>query len=233
MNEQNNKLVNSFKTICANNGLEITNGLFVKDEVVGVIEINKSLNRFSRWIDEGVLKEKRNEFVSKYKRGKYPRIAIILESPSYNEFKDKDNIHPALGNTGKRIYKFLPDLLNSYVPTFVYNDSKSIYDSKNDILDGIYEIVLINAIQFQCNQFSNKSTKDVLEIFLNKKSVFVNDFIKRLKGLNTEIIINASTIAIHSKIWKIIDGDSSFNDCIKIDTCHPSMWNRKCRFVNM
>lgn len=232
MNKQNNKLINSFKTVCANNGLEVTNELFVKDEVVGVIEINKSINRFSRWIDEGVLKEERNKFLSKYKRRIYPRIAIILESPSYNEFKDKDNIHLALGNTGERIYKFLPDLLNSYVPTFVYNDRKSIYDSKNDILDGNYEIVLINAIQFQCNQFLIKKTKEVLRIFLHKKSFFVDDFIKRLEGFRVEVIINASTKCMHQKIWKIIDGDSSFDECIKIDTCHPSMWHRKCRFIN-
>ena len=194
-------------------------------------KIDKSLNRFCRWIQNGVLKDKRNDFVANYKCGQHSKIAIILESPSVNEFKDKNYVHPALGKTGQNIYELLPDLLNAYMPTYVCKDKKSIFDSKSDILDGKYELVLINAIQFQCNQFPNK-TKDILEIFLGKESFFVDDFIKRLEGFKVEVIINASTKYIHQKIWKIIDGDSSFDECIKIDTCHPRMWHRKCRVIN-
>lgn len=202
----------------------------VEDESVGIIRIKRTINRHSKWIENRVDKYNRNNDLS-LEGHKYKKIVLILESPHIKEFDEFYGNHPALGTTGNNIKDLLPDLLNRYIPTTVDNNGNSLYDSKSDILDDDYEIVLVNPVQFQCSQgLTNSDFKyKVLNKCLGKNrktDVFVSDFLLRISYLNPDIIINCSTNEVKKIIWSLID-DVKLTSTLFLEAKHPSVWNKK------
>lgn len=205
----------------------------IDNEFVAVIHINKSVPRHAEWVknENGILIESRSKFVKKYTFQKYNHlktIAIILESPHIHEFqsnRELDNFgnHPALGKTGKRIDRFLPYLINSFVPSKILPNCCAIYTSEHDIKQDDYRVVLINLIQYQCSlgYDTNRYRDSVIKECLSQKA-FTNSFKNEIKKYAPDVIINACTSKYKQSVWKLIDEINM--ESIELETKHPSVW---------
>lgn len=235
--EHMDELQNKFKsTLDECNGEKVVKGSynldFVKDESVGIIDVKRTINRHCKWIENRVPKFKR-EFDFSTKKNPIKKIALVLESPHIDEYDEEYGNHPSLGISGERINELLPDLLNRYIPTSIGGDSDciSLYDSKYDILDDNYEIILVNPIQFQCSQGLNDRTfkYNIFKRCLGKNritDVFVSDFQQRISYLNPDIIINCSTSEVKDIVWTLLK-EVKLNSTLFLETTHPSVWDKK------
>lgn len=116
----------------------------------------------------------------------YKTIVIILESPHKDEYnKIKNVIAPALGTTGCNLDDGFVDKLNNFMTA-----------NNSIIKDGIYHVVLMNAVQFQCSMGLKPivgKIRDENFLSLWASDDIVESFKKRLKKYQPNIIINCCT----------------------------------------
>lgn len=206
-----------------------SNGQFIKceDQCIGIIEImiSKCGDGYIKWITSIESIENRTLAIKIEKKKKIPIIAIVLESPHKNEFfkagKKRNLPMPAMGETGRNIKDFFPEMLMKYI--LLKNDTIGAYtNSTRDIENGKYRIKLVNFIQYQCS-LGMKSTmykEKVLEECLNSKQL-LDDFKARLKNYSPHIVINCCTSGrsnLQDKVQEIINDIQ----CIKLIGWHPS-----------
>lgn len=216
-----NKGINNFSPIC------------IENEPVAAFEIDRSLARNARWLNNFISKEKRNDCnLELLVDNNYRTFVIILESPHINEFEknrkknnpdDNYGNHPAMGKTGININRFFLDYINKFIPT-INKCNKSISDSKNDILPGKYCLYLINAIRFQCSlgqekkRLKNKVFRKCFED-VDEKEFFKN----YLANIKPSVVLNACTSNFKNLIWKTID-ELNVDDVVMLESYHPSAW---------
>lgn len=151
----------------------------------------------------------------------YKKIAIILESPHKDEYNSKDEpLFPAQGRTGCQIKKYL---LNRGFISSLKKDKK-------------YAVLLINPIQFQasCYKYLKRNnlkvkrsvTDKVFRFLFGKRGINLReDFIKRLKEYQPDIIVNCSTSGVKEVVGTAIKETGIMNiENVKSDK-HPSVWN--------
>lgn len=161
------------------------------------------------------------------------RVALILESPHKDEYDILYNpLVPANGLTGKKIYGKLITKLSNKI-TLQPNE--------------IYEIHLMNPIQYQCSLYHELEVFDFgahiygngivhnriitnkvfsgLFFGRNSKHInyFRNDFIRRLKFYNPDIILNCCTSAKKNIVEKAIYV-FNINKKNYVKLAHPSSW---------
>lgn len=115
-------------------------------------------------------------------------IVIVLESPhkdEYNNSKSAIAPAPALGTTGCSLDREFVCKLNE----FMKNNSEAIQD-------GVYDVILMNAVQFQCSMGikpldTNVRNKIFLQMCFNN-DIRIN-FSERLKEYKPKVIINCCT----------------------------------------
>lgn len=211
----------------------------INDETVGYFKVDRSITRYVEWLENHLCKESRNNIFSfTFPNDKLKTFAIILESPHINEFQknrkpsDTYGDHPAMGKTGEFLNQYFIDYLNKFIPT-IYNDNQSKFDSANDVVTGIYKLVLINLVQFQCSLGETKrtTTNKMLTKCIGVSAtneIFIEDFKRRVSFHKPDVILNACTNAKHKRVWTLL---KDFK-CIKIDSFHPSIWNDNLCFVS-
>lgn len=209
----------------------------VRGRLVNGVYEDKDIKRVTNFVDYELSKE-RLPFAKLGNEKLESVMAIILESPHTDEFELKDGklkaIGPAQGKTGIRFKEKFEDILKG----------SDIYQN---IKEGIYPIVILNAIQFQCSCGNN------LQVYKNKKardknwvacfkSECLNDLKLRLQALQPCAIINLCTKGLHTKSRP--DLQSKLNEYISEHKClfpnaayaigyHPSIWwNSKCAKIN-
>lgn len=118
----------------------------------------------------------------------YKTIVIILESPHKDEYdnaKCKIAPAPALGITGCNLDKGFVDILKDFME-----------ENKGIIKDGTYQVILMNAIQFQCSLGLEpivEKIKDEIFLSLWASDNIVENFKQRLEKYRPDIIINCCT----------------------------------------
>lgn len=189
------------------------------------------------------------------------RLVIVLESPHKDEYKNtnegkgkKDNVDtnqepnwavvgPAAGTTGEKISCYLCSLLYHFIKkddddkTSENNVEVCHYDE--DSYNGSYEVVLMNAVQFQCSLgISTTSPKDekngsnfnknaVVSECLNEP-LFQDCFVTRLQMYKPDIIINSCTgqeegeiAGNQGNVQNLINAICKDN-VLRLYSCHPS-----------
>ena len=163
-------------------------------------------------------------------------IILILESPHGDEYKRNNNqcvyLGPAMGSTKNNINNYLLSNLLKYNRT---NDegtfSRLNFFSK--LKSGKYNLVLLNAVQYQCslnlNLEENTNVKIKEEIFNSffKDPYVKQDFIKRINDCNPSIIINCCTggeykknKGLQNQVQDILD--TNFKNKKRLMGSHPS-----------
>lgn len=119
---------------------------------------------------------------------KLGRIVIVLESPHKSEYDIDDKVgYPALGDTGININKGILEIINKKL-------------SKVMKCDMCYDIILMNAIQYQASLGVDTNVfRDRVWINLWLKNNMRDEFIKRIKRYRPDIIINLCTKGNHNK----------------------------------
>ena len=161
----------------------------------------------------------------------YPIIAIILESPHINEYKNNESISPLKNPlSANTLNDFFIRNFYNYV-TAAYSGGAIFSRNVVDIENGIYRIKLVNAIQFQCSlvrELKNAVNQDlknrIVEQCLNE-TLFQNDFIKRIQ--DATIIINCCTgqkdgqiDGLQKQVQEIID--NNYSTKLRLYGYHPS-----------
>lgn len=114
-------------------------------------------------------------------------ILVILESPHVHEYR-VNRPQAAQGNTGKQLNNHLINLLNNYQTAY----------STFRISDGVYEVVVDNAIPYQCSRgVKTLYFRDVnwLHNWINKG--YFKIFQDKISNINPEVIINLCTKGSH------------------------------------
>lgn len=125
-----------------------------------------------------------------------------MESPHDDEF-DKNNmfIGPANGKTGDNISDNLSEFIN-------------VIHAKTPIKNGNYDLILMNAVSFQCSMgFSTNYFRDLTFVSLwfdGGKRCFINRLNNYSLTVN-DIIISSCTLGSH-KYFKQTFGIGSFNE---------------------
>ena len=156
------------------------------------------------------------------------RLVLVLESPHKHEFpKHEAQPAPARGATGRNIRRYIGDVLSS----------------RTDL--GEAELILMNAVQYQCSQGKALSGKDKSLSQINRlkrDEVFRQtfntgeEFRMRLRKVVTDtydIVINCCSEGSHSPYLRNLVGtsiDAVCNDGVRFESlaaCHPSAWFNK------
>ena len=165
------------------------------------------------------------------KHGETRRLVLVLESPHVDEFVgNKAQFAPARGATGRNIRTHISEVLSN----------------RPDLVE--VELILMNAVQYQCSQGKPLTGKDKSlsrsnglkrdEVF---RQTFHNgeEFSARLREIVTgtnDIVINCCSKGSRSPYLRKLVGKSI--DAVGEDgawfeslaTCHPSVWfNEKLR----
>ena len=214
---------------------------FVDNEIVAYLKIEKGTPRYAEWIKEGILIKDRKTILDYEYNSDLPlkTIALILESPHINEFEKnrEDEVlrgnHPACGKTGKMIKQHFLRLVNQYYPTIEQN-GQAKYVSTNDVLSGIYRLVLVNMIKYQTSLGENTKkhrSKVMSQLIGNNRdgNEFIEDFKKEITKYNPDVVINATTSGFKKRVWKFLKNTLKEN-VVKIEAQHPSCWNEYSSF---
>lgn len=146
------------------------------------------------------------------------RIVLILESPHRDEFKEGKDGVPANGTTGINIETHFDLFINR------------IIEKNSEIeLDGDYEALIINSLEYQCSMgFSTGHFRTLSFIGIWFKGG-KERFEKRLKDLKLEagdIIVNACTIGKGS------NSNPSSNAIFNQENLRTYFQNRKIEYTN-
>ncbi len=217
----------------------ISNKTICYDMYVGTIKDNKyeANNRYKEAQSFAIIYEDtNNKFVAKYslqgsKLFNNSIILCILESPHKREYSYPNYGFAAMGGTGKLFDKKLLEKLKEIG-----------FDFKDD-----YDIVLINAVQYQCSNGKTLSKKRKKDMNVNKYERDINwircmdeencqkDLLKRIEAFNPKYIINLCTIGLHN-LQLILD--NKIKEFIKEKGYsytfgnHPSTWYCHKRLIN-
>ncbi|WP_422767520.1 hypothetical protein ACOX9X_07095 [Photobacterium leiognathi subsp. mandapamensis] len=147
----------------------------------------------------------------KYRHSTRPKIIFILESPHVHEYTDVPL--PARKMTGNMIRRLFPQFIL-------------------DNLESEYEVLLMNAIQYQCSLgVDTAAFRD--DVFRDAWSDFgKSDFEKRLKYYykDCDLIVNSCTKGAKKPYLRELVESSIFNALNKSSDykiSHPSSWGRK------
>lgn len=160
-------------------------------------------------------------------------ILFILESPHKEEYNKATHVAlgPAQGDTGKLFRKHILDILNSS-----NGASSSITLNPSET----YNLVFINAIQYQCSlgldsidpKIRNQNFRYLwgngAAVDLKKR---INHFINSAKSV---YIVNSVTDCLEKKVDKILISIQNHqpNNRIIYSSTHPSSWYRKnCKYI--
>ncbi|ELC8462487.1 hypothetical protein LI063_05410 [Clostridium perfringens] len=166
-----------------------------EDNYVGFFEvINHEVCNHDLWfcknlrrINSKNIKINCNKFL---KNTNKKNLVIVLESPHIDEFNGlRCNIAPApaLGVTGCNLDKYFIELINSKI-------------NNCGIEDGVYNVILTNAIQYQCSLGEEPEIyrdRVWLDLWLFKN--YNSNFIQRLYKYSPDVIINFCTKGSHRK----------------------------------
>lgn len=204
------------------------------DCYVAKIEIDMNNNNgHIKYVENSIKNTSERESLNdKLKNEDYPIIAIVLESPHIDEFKD--GISPLKnGFSSTQLFNYLPRILFNYIAT-TSNQGNIFSRATHDIENGIYRVKLINAVQFQCSlgrKLSNKEYQkmknDIVAKCLKNKRL-KRDFFNRLNG--AKIIINCCTGQEKGKIaglQKLVQNiiDKKYSDKTRLYGYHPSSFH--------
>ncbi|WP_029071110.1 hypothetical protein [Kandleria vitulina] len=223
------------------------------DQVICEYEYGKASsnnnNNDTTFLADERIKKSRDDL---YKFNKnYNNIVIILESPHVDEFRYiigcKDGFRigmPCMGKTGENLKKYFIDELDKCLEE-VFNNDK-FKDILKDDKNKKFNIIVMNAIQFQCslgfkpskekNELCKKLFKDEVNDKDDKseKNIIKGNMIERLSEYKPKFILNCSTYIIRKKIEKIvidysenIDEDGKSRSIIYIEGNHPSSWENE------
>jgi len=227
------------------------------DQVICEYEYGKASsnnnNNDTTFLADERIKKSRDDL---YKFNKnYNNIVIILESPHVDEFRYiigcKDGFRigmPCMGKTGENLKKYFIDELDKCLEE-VFNNDK-FKDILKDDENNKFNIIVMNAIQFQCslgfklskekNELCKKLFKDEVKDKVkdkndkSEKNIIKSNMIKRLSVYKPKCIVNCSTYKIRKKIEKIvidysenIDEDGKSRSIIYIEGNHPSNWEKR------
>ena len=213
-----------------------------EDQFVGLLKIERRNACICEWLKCSLNKEEiknRTKIHNELSAEKdIPIILIVLESPHRDEFKCEkykiDSPMPAMKTTGMNIYELLPKYINRIggtLETGMISKGMGYMDMPN----GIYRVLLANAIQYQCSfGVSSKLHRTYVFNKLWENEKVVKSFISRISFNNVQVIINASTNGdtkkgektLRKKIQDAIDGVAK-DDVVKYHSLHPSSW-QKC-----
>lgn len=214
-----------------------------EDQFVGLLKVERRNARFCKWLKCSLEKEKRQNRQKLHDElfayNDIPIILIVLESPHKDEFETlKYNIEkpmPAMAITGDNLFKLLPKYMNRINAT-----SEHVGVSRGmgyvDMPSGIYRVLLVNAIQYQCS-LGDEPKKYRNKIFNSmwNNEIVRQDFINRISINNVKVIINSSTggkngnklkageETIRKQVQNVIDLVVKENVII-YHSLHPSCW---------
>lgn len=214
-----------------------------EDQFVGLLKIERRNARFCQWLKCSLSKEEiknRTKIHNELSAEKdIPIILIVLESPHKDEFETvKYNIDkpmPAMATTGDKLCELLPKYINRINSTF-----EDEYISKGmgymDMPSGIYRVLLVNSIQYQCSlgEGTKKYRNEIFNAMWMDETVREN-FAKRISLNNIKVVINSSTSGkngnkfkageetIRKKVQNAIDLVVN-DDVIIYHSLHPSCW---------
>lgn len=161
------------------------------------------------------------------KHGETRRLVLVLESPHVDEFVgNKAQFAPARGATGRNIRTHISEVLSN----------------RPDLVE--VELILMNAVQYQCSQGKPLTGKDKSASRSNglkRDEVFRQtfhtgeDFRARLRKVvgTHDIVINCCSKGSHSPYLRNLVGmsiDTLSKDGVRFESlaaCHPSAWFRK------
>ena len=160
----------------------------------------------------------------------YPKlvspIVIVLESPHKDEYTESGSAKgPAMGKSGERFQQNFQELIKAK-------------DIQSMIKTGVHDVILINAVQYQCTfgETINKKMRDYNWSMCFNKGCS-KDLIYRLEALQPEILINACTksdlnlqLAVHSVIHAhVTQGAQLYGTYIY--GRHPINWTSKSKTI--
>lgn len=198
------------------------------DQVVGRLEYDKKQGFI--FVHDIKTKSHESNFIrtnidNNYNPNTSNVIVLVLESPHKDEY-DKFNriraIGPAFGHTGENINKYFAYVLNIALLKQTMRTPEKY---------GIYDLVLINAIQYQCSLGESTSIyRDdmFLHLWIEKKCN--EDFLNRINTLllkysGDKIVINCCTQGKH-KLQNLVENE--IDNCASIKhhymCAHPSSW---------
>ncbi len=158
-----------------------------------------------------------------FKRG----IVIVLESPHKEEYKDSNKIGPAKGVTGKKITKYLKKVLKS---------SKDVWYlvKKSD-----FEIIIANAVQFQCSKGKDLRGKNNRDNSKNRDYRFIKyllegcgkDLRERIRLLEPVLVINAcpTSNCFNALVEWYLQRQCRDIGAVYAAVNHPITWNNTTR----
>ncbi len=146
------------------------------------------------------------------------RIGVLLESPHKDEYQNGLPIRPANGVTGQKIEALIAQRIKT-----IWQSDKLI---DWQIAQFDYEVVLINAIQYQTScykllgaQWDKRNRDHVFKLMFNNFNLDT-DLEQRLKAFNLDLLVNCVT----NKLKKEVRTTISLINCTRIDDEHPSAW---------
>lgn len=159
---------------------------------------------------------------------KHKSIVVVIESPHVDEYENSEPISPAQGNTGKRIEKYLVDVLNKQLQL--------------GELDGNYDLIISNPVQFQASIIDlhkqalnsrNSATKAIRDkVWRAIFAVEENDFHERLSSYEPKVIINACTAGLKATVTESMSKWlQESNVDMYIANKHPCMWSSKTKLT--
>lgn len=176
----------------------------VQDELRGWLYYTKD------WIFVGINQIKKPKI--------FKRLALVLESPHKDEYDINNNpLRPANGRTGIKINQKLATRKNL----------TSLLNKKQ-----IYEVFLMNPVQFQAscysilsNKCTRNNTEQVFRVLFNRtKGNQRQDFIDRLKQYAPDIIFNCCTNKLKEIVRNAIQEYKNKSNITICEDKHPSTW---------
>ena len=216
--------------LCAHKKAAVKNNKPIKceDQFVAIIEITKSKICY---IDNDIESIDRNERQTYYKSQNIDTIVLVLESPHTEEFDNDRCVGPAMGATGDGIKNILLGNLAKFMVINDLQNQGSYFKSSSEITEGLYKLLIINAVQYQCSlgnledDIMKRQRNKIFDGFFDKNAK--KDFKKRLKMFNPKIIINCctgghygKTDGLQKKVQEVIDSEPFF--ALKLIGSHPS-----------
>lgn len=146
------------------------------------------------------------------------RIGLLLESPHKDEYLNNQPISPANGVTGQKIESLISQRMKS--------DWQIKLQSVPTITQYDYEVVLINAVQYQTScykilgeQWDHTNRNHVFRLLFNNFQL-KSDLIGRLNSYKLDIIVNCITSNLKNEVSFI----NQLNGVQHIVDIHPSAW---------
>ncbi|MBV4428302.1 hypothetical protein [Clostridium tyrobutyricum] len=160
------------------------------DEVIGLITIKNGSSIFVKRSDYSSVFLKPKDFTEYYKSDNmnFDFICIILESPHKDEYNIINDLKSYDGES--MVYRLANGITGRNIEEYI----NKVITNETDIEDGIYGLLIMNAIQYQCSQGINtKFYRDRFWIYYwlhcGKKY-----FIERLRKYSPKYILNCVTL---------------------------------------